>query len=611
MPIALLPELTRLLVRVGRVLSPWSRLAFLEEQVLRRARSAFLVHWFGTSVPERDLHLHVAIRNIEALRLRYLAVERSMPGASTELNLLGPLAGMGGLIVGMAMSPTGWILVARYAYRIFDRLVGGTTGGVFGLIYRLLGYALAPVLVIGIGLPVALAGAFGAVLGGGATPRAVYELLGEAAMLIDAVVRFWDVLTGPRSAVRNPLLRRILDVLDRFAGLFAQVIGVAALLVTRVARLIPHLVDEFRAFGGLLDAVIDALSEILSNLGAQIAAPFVRPPNLLTILDRVFDSFASLPERVAAEITGLITAATNALTTGFAAISAAIATFVSGLRARLVAAFNETAVGMLLTRIDRLRALVPALRDALAAIPPTPPEEPGLIPIDPLGDLGDLLLRGIEYTASGGLSGSVRDLIESVGRLHFPAPPAITMPAFPPLPVIESLDAIMTRIGRPAGLDATALSERLQAEADAALADRHLPGEVLRDPPSVFARERRELRATLGVPTLHAREGDMPGDRELRDLLYLAVGRVLPPALRVYAPKVRAMFAEIDSAVYHDPQPPLAHPMLELEDNGRLRPVVELLTVRAHDADAPDVRAFRDLLLDELRGRSYLALQPA
>jgi hypothetical protein len=604
-PIALLPELTRTLARAGRMLAPWSRLVLLEEQVLRRARGAFLVHWLGTSVPVRGLQLHVAIRNIDAFRQRYLAVERSMPGPATPLNLLGPLAGIGGLVVGMAMSPTGWVLVARYADEIADRLIGGTAGGILGLVYRLFGYALAPVLGLGLGLPVALAGAFAGVLGGGPAPRAVYELLGELAMLIDAVVRFWDVLTGPRGAVRNPLLRRILHVLDRFAGLFAQVLGFAAILVTRVARFVPHLVGEFRALGGLLDAVAAALSDIVGGIGDRLSAAFVEPPNPLSVLERVFDSFVELPGLVVAKVTELVEGATSELTLAFGAISAAIDAFVGTLSARLSAAFGETAVGLLVARVQRLLRLMPAVREAFAQAARRPPEEPGLIPIDPLGDLGSAIWRGTLYAITGGFTGSLNDLIESFGRIRFPSFPAVTPPGFPALPTIESLDAIMARIGRPTGLDATALTERLRAEADAALAERHVPAELLRDPTSAFALERRDLLASRGRPTLRL------DDERLRDLIYLAAGRVLPPALRVYAPDVRALFDQIDREVYDIERPPLEHPMLELEDNGRLRPVVQMLTVRARGADAPDVRAFRDLLVEELRGRAYAAVQPA
>jgi hypothetical protein len=96
-------------------------------------------------------------------------------------------------------------------------------------------------------------------------------------------------------------------------------------------------------------------------------------------------------------------------------------------------------------------------------------------------------------------------------------------------------------------------------------------------------------------------------DERLRDLIYLAVGRVLPAALRIYAPDVRKAFDLLDEEVYGEEREPLAQPMLDLADSGRLRPIVELLSVRSEGGFAPDVRAFRDLLFEELEGRTYLA----
>jgi hypothetical protein len=46
--------------------------------------------------------------------------------------------------------------------------------------------------------------------------------------------------------------------------------------------------------------------------------------------------------------------------------------------------------------------------------------------------------------------------------------------------------------------------------------------------------------------------------------------------------------------------------MHDLKDNGRLRPVVRRLVIRS-DALASDVRGFRDVLVEELEARTYLA----
>ena len=128
---------------------------------------------------------------------------------------------------------------------------------------------------------------------------------------------------------------------------------------------------------------------------------------------------------------------------------------------------------------------------------------------------------------------------------------------------------------------------------------------ALKDPISVFARQRRTLEKEIGRPKLQL------NDQNLRDLIYLAVGRVLPPALRVYAPDVRAFFDMLDKEVYGvKPAPLPEHPMLDIEDSGRLRPIVHVLTLRQDGGYTADLRAFRDLLIEQLEARAYLAPQP-
>jgi hypothetical protein len=48
-------------------------------------------------------------------------------------------------------------------------------------------------------------------------------------------------------------------------------------------------------------------------------------------------------------------------------------------------------------------------------------------------------------------------------------------------------------------------------------------------------------------------------------------------------------------------------PQLELSDSGLLRPVVEVLTIRSSGGFAPDLRAFRDLVVEAMERQTYLA----
>lgn len=211
MPIALFPELTNTLSRLGRVLRPWRRITDVEEQVLRRARGAFLVQWFGTGIPILGVNLHVAIGNIEPFKRRYLAVERSMDDPLPALSLIGPLGALTGLMFGVALSPVGVVYVAKHANEIFTDLAGEPAGGIFGMLYRIIGVWLIPLLSPGLAALATgglLVGALAMVAGGDRTTRGIQMLLGELALLFDATIRFWEQLSGPRGEIRNPLLRK-------------------------------------------------------------------------------------------------------------------------------------------------------------------------------------------------------------------------------------------------------------------------------------------------------------------------------------------------------------------------------------------------------------------
>ncbi len=124
MPIALLPDLAKSLSRVGTRLEPWERLVALEVEILRRARGAFLVQWFGRRVPERQLSLHVVFVNIAALKARYRLARQSLPQPYPELNLIGPIAGAAGGVAGLFASVSGSFLFAPHLHEVFEKMTG-------------------------------------------------------------------------------------------------------------------------------------------------------------------------------------------------------------------------------------------------------------------------------------------------------------------------------------------------------------------------------------------------------------------------------------------------------------------------------------------------------
>jgi hypothetical protein len=613
MPIALFPELTATLRRTGIVVAPWSRLVEIETQLLRRAESAFLTRWFGTSVPERRLSLYIAIRNLDQLRDQYLLAKRSMAPPLPELNLLGPLSGIAGLLVGMAMSPTGALLIATQARRIAGALVERPwLADIIAISYRLLGIfilpALGPVLALVIGMPLLLIAGLGFVAGGNPVARAVVGLLGELAMLIEWLGRFWDQLTGPRENIRNPLLRRLLETLDRFAGLFVQVLGLAGFVLVKLAPLIPNLLAQYRALMGLIDAVVMTLTDIFSGIVDALIEPFTSGRGILGVLTDVLDRLLSLPSLVISPLTALLEDTVTELTYAWEAISLQVDAFATGFTDRLKTAFTATPLGQLVDRIKALLKLMPAFIAAFEAAQPPAEEENGE-PIQVM--LRSWWMEGLTGGIIGpGLGSRAADVIDAVQRLSLPPRPDITLPQIPSAPTLPDLDALLAAHPRPEIPDFAAMTSELVDIAVEAQASARVPPEIARTPASAFAQERHRLEAESPRPVLQL------DDTRLRDLIYIAVGRVLPPALRVYAPDVRALFDRIDEQVYGAPemteeqQAALAEQLLpqeDLGDSGLLRTVVGDLRFVTARGEMPDLRAFRDLVIEAVQAQVYPA----
>jgi hypothetical protein len=606
MPIALLPELAKALTNVGGRLTPWNILAQLEEQLLRRARGAFLVRWFGRTVPERRLSLHIAIVNITDLRARYQQAKRSLPGPLPELNLFGPIAGAAGVAAGLFASPTGSILFAPYLHDVFAEMPERWWRDPLAMFYALVGNWIMPLagpgLAVGLLAPVGILAAVALSIKGDRTSHLAIRLLGEVALLIDAFLGFWDQFQGPVEEIRNPLVRGIMQVLGRVATVFAHLLGAAGLLLVRLAPLIPNLVDQFRAALALGEAVVATLGEIISDLFDTLMAPFLAGRGILDTLMVIYGSILALPARMLDTVKTLLDGALSDFGMAFSTIATLIADYVSGVMDRIVSAFHMTPLGWTIDRITAIVALMPqfirAMRNAPRMDAPVP-EQRGWA-----GRAWDWTTGQVEdaaaYAATGGLTGEVNDLIDAFGALRMPGLPELDLPEFPALPTLP--DTWVLGGTEPAVPDFGAEARRLLDEARAAAGPE--PAEFLRHPPSGFAAERRALDAA-GPPVLDATE------RGLRDMIYLAVGRVLPAALRIQAPAVRAIFDEIDATLYPDaPQDPHPdHPQQILPDSGRLQPQVAKLTIRAsHRFAAPDLRVFRDRLVEVMGTQGYHVL---
>lgn len=610
MPISLFPELTAQLVKTGKVLSPWARLVTIEQTLLRRAQSAYLTHWFGRGrVPTKDISLHIAIRNVGALRDQYLLAKRSMPEPVPGLNLFGPLAGYAGLVVGAAMSPTGFALIISQFGRIKQYLFGGKSGwDQFIMVLKIIGalilLPLFPVLGPGLGLFAASL----MVIGNDPTTRSIVMLTGELAAFIEAMSEFWKQLSGPRSEIRNPLLKFILETLDKVAGLFAQLLGAIGLIFEKLLPVIPSLIAQFEAMMTLVDTVIEALKDTLKGVLDALLHPFEARPSVLTILDRLVEMLMELPDKIFKSVTELIEDTITDVGYAIDAIGAELKAYGKGLGQRIEDGIHASALWILKGRIQTMAKILPlwvkAYKDAKE---PKDDEESTLDTLK-----SKKAWAGAKLFELGDVRTSAIKLLESVEKLKkqgIPDLPDLKLPDIPGAPTLPDVDKILKANPLPEAPDFGTIATDLFKEAKDAYGAMKLPPEF-KSPRSAFAGERKALEETMPMPKLEL------ANPELRDLIYIAVGRVLPPALREYAPEVRALFDKLDSKLYGAKEGTEAEkealqkellPVQDLGDTGLLYPKIKKLRFVGPNAEAPDLRAFRDLVVKQVEIQTYEA----
>ena len=628
MPIALFPDLARALTVAARRLALWDRLAPLEEQLLRRARGTFLVRWFGPLVPEYRLNLHIAIANIGALRGRLAQARASMPGPEADMNLLRPMAAIGGTLIGAALSPTSM-------FAVFFILMDDVTTSFWMVVPQVVLSLQRALTVSGVGiglavfvaLPALVALAVGNAIGSNRTLRATYSLMGDLAMMLDAFLTFWEQLTGPVANIRNPMLRAIMGLMDRVAHLFAQVLGFVSLIVVKVLPLVPSLVEQWRLIKALGVEALAVASDAVTGIADAALAPFGEG-GIWDVILGLFRALMALPDKIIGEVTFLVNASMLELGYALDALTGKLTGFVAGLAGRIVAAFAETPVGQLVARITEIAALMPAIGAAFAdigrGVPAVPsgagggPGRAAQIQATLRSTETRLIMAAVE--AAGGLLpgeragkavgfdlGPVLANVIGAGRmLTLPDRPVIAIPAFPDLPTLPDTAALHSRIGAPAPRDLSHDAVQLLADAQQAEGARQLPAALTRRPRSAFG----ALLTENAVPTRPDATQLM-----LRAAIYAAVGRVLPAALRLHAPHLRDYFDKLDRKIYDiaptaGPMP--ENPQLELQDSGLLRPIVTMLAIRAPEGSyAADLRAFRDMVTAALRSETYRAADAA
>ncbi len=594
MPLALvLQDMVRTLRAASTGLMPWLDIASNEATIVERARGAFLVHWFGTRLPFEGLSLRAHIVNIAALDKQFLAAQRSVPESPGGPNQTEPLLGFAGMLTGVMMSPVGAIAGASLLLRFSEFGIGVLLKALVwvalpGLL--ILGLVLAPAgtaILVGGGLSLAGIGAvLGVVLANRRDVRAIFDLFGSLARLMNAGVILLNQMLGPREAIRNPLLLKLLDVADRLAALFGQILGAVAVVVVKVGPIMQPVAETLVGLGKLASATFAALDTIISGLQHHLAE--------LGTGGRM--SFGVLVARVIAvvkqqavlirdtlfhQLDVLIEVFSQVATT----MGSALGTFADQLGVFLRELFtSHPFVKVLKAFKTQIDAMVTAFS---APPPPPPPGAPAPPPPEP---------------------SALEPLLKALPHL----PPIPTFPSTPTLPDEARLKKELGAAAVPglnldaielaaAGLGGEVAPIELGAEARAAVrrAGRR---------PSVFARERRALEQKYG-PLDKALELNRAQLDQFREAFSVIVGRVLPPELRATAaPQLAAVLAAVDEKVYGKPHrdvDPDRLPVLDLPDNDRLRPVVKKLRLRMPGAPLGTVRRFEALLTERLQRQEY------
>ncbi len=597
MPIfLLLAETTWTWQFAAKQLDGWVHMVDVEEKLIGRARSAFLVHWFGTHLPLKGLGVRVYIENLQELSDRYLAAAQSAKGEVTGLNLTEPLAGIAGQVAGAYISPVGILLGIEASARksaTWLQVLLGVLVSVTGLIFAWSGEITG--VVLGVGVPVGLLAGLGLGAVQEETTGAVIEIMGTLAQLLNALRKFLDLLLGPADKIKNPLLRGMVRLFQGIAALVPQLLGFVAIMVTRIGPLLLPFIREFQALIALKDPVIKALKFMLDNLGDQLDK--LSPVDvLLRVIDVVTDS---------------VEKALDYFWTAFLDFLLNAKTIFLQLYKDLKGASGDEAkktVGWgLLGLFDIVKGW---LHDAVHQHP--------LV----LGfEAWSLISAATEKVSFGTVRITAHFAWKSFPKtVREPSGGPSTFPDFPKIDVQtpgEFLDKY--KKPAPAEFDFDTVLKKAQEEKQkawpkgpeplSAEAERQL--NRFRYPESAFGLERKSLIESLG----RTPEAMLHEQQKLRDLISAVVGRVLPPELRGYMDDLVKGLKKLDDTVLGRKEKAKKagdadYPVRHIKDNGELRPIIRRLVVRSTGGDKLEIGDFEERVRKALLAQTYLAPNP-
>jgi hypothetical protein len=568
MPLSLLLRETVYAFRWGAFhLEPWSHLVQTEEVLIGRARSAFLTHWFGPGLPLNGSFVRIVIDNLVALKKQYFLASASVLPELEGPSLGEPLAGLFGQVAGILLSPTGVLLTLSVMVRnlgYWTKLLVGALGWKVALLplVFLVGPVGGPIL-----LPIAFMG--GVALGIASPPelRSVYALLGSTAKFLIAATQFLKLLMGPRENIANPLLRSILGLFDRLAGLFPFVLAFVAVIVTRIGPLLVPLALQVRPFKELIDQVVDTVTFIFKDIPASVKR------YIPVIADRV--------DFVLVQLSLILPVFEIVFTELFTNLSESLNDLVEKASKLIKGWFTDASTKATAIVMDQ-----PAIRRIRSAI----------------------ISFGIAArTLSSGSSS--------------PSSSSSKLPSGFPTPHLTKPEDFLRFMGGapPGGLGAIETLAKIDIKYGGALFEDYLPFskgaregvEAAIRPTQVFAGERSALVRQLGQEPKKALAALRVEQLKLRDLLTAVVGRVLPAELRVQMGNLLDTFGKLDKELYGLKVKQQDYPVRDLPDNGKLRPIVHRLVIRGIDLPRADADTFQARLQQALNGQGYPATAPA
>ncbi|MBB6253149.1 hypothetical protein [Nitrospirillum iridis] len=567
MPLALLLQETVYTLRWGAFhLEPWNHLVRVEELLIDRARGAFLIHWFGRALPLRGSRVSVVIDNLDALRTQYFRARSSLAPDIGGPNLAEPLSGLAGEVLGIALSPTAALLAVAVMVRDLPywlRTLSGALGWKAWLLILepLAGPVIGPIL-----LPLAVFERLVLAITNPGQLRDVYALLSAAALFLIAATAFLKVLLGPRDKIANPLLRDILGLFDQLAGLVPFVLAFFAFIIVRVGPLIEPLAEQMAAFQGLIGAVVDTVGDIFDDIGGAVyrILPFAadRLDFVVVQLGLVFPVFDLV-------FTSLFTDLGDQLGEAVDKGSKAIIGWSVAAKEMGIAIIQAQPLAV---RIESAKISFAIAADALSPGP----------------------------SSSGGGSSLPKD--------------------FPVLKLTKPEDFLRARGGPPrGGLGVIEKWAEIDIKYGGALFQDYLPFSdaakagvaAAQKPTQVFDAEQGVLARRLGQEPRKALAALRVDQLRLRDLLSAVVGRVLPGDLRVEMGTLLDVFRKLDISLYQLKAEKKDFPVLDLPDNGQLRPIVHRLVIRGVDLARADADTFQVRLQEAMNALAYPAQRPA